>query len=186
MKIYTKTGDRGETGLFGGARVKKSHRRVDAYGEIDELNSVIGLARTERFDDDVDALLVRIQSVLFDIGAELATAPDKADKLLSVPVGDEEIHLLERAIDRADEELEPLRTFVLPGGSRAAAHLHLARCVCRRAERRVVALAAEEPVRDEVIRYVNRLSDLLFTWARLANHRAGVEDVPWVGRDRAK
>ena len=186
MKIYTKTGDRGDTGLFGGDRVPKSDPRVDAYGEVDELNSVLGVARTEPFDDAVDALLARIQSELFDLGAELATAPSKADRLLSPPIGDAEIVALEQAIDRADGELEPLTTFVLPGGSRAAAHLHVARCVCRRAERRVVALSSAEAVRPEVIRYLNRLSDLLFTLARLANARAGCPDVPWVGRDRAK
>ena len=186
MKIYTKTGDRGETGLFGGARVKKSDPRVEAYGDVDELNSVLGVVRLERFDDEVDALLVRSQSALFDLGAELATAPDKRDKLMSVPVDEAAVEELEGAIDAADAELEPLKTFVLPGGSRAAAQLHLARCVCRRAERRVVALSAEQPVRGEIVRYLNRLSDLLFTWARLANHRAKVEDVPWVGRDRAK
>lgn len=186
MKIYTKTGDRGETGLFGGARVSKGHPRVDAYGEVDELNSVLGLVRTERFDDEVDALVIRIQSALFDIGAELATAPGKEDKLMGVQVGDADIAELEEAIDRADAELEPLKTFVLPGGARAAALLHLARCVCRRAERRVVDLSSHQAVRGEVIRYINRLSDLLFTWARLANHRAKVSDVPWVGRDRAR
>lgn len=186
MKIYTKTGDRGETGLFGGDRVPKHHERVETYGEVDELNSVLGLARTESTGDDVDALLARIQSELFDLGAELATAPDKIDRLLAPPIADAEITALEHAIDRADEELAPLSSFVLPGGTRAAALLHVGRCVCRRAERRAVALSSRESVRPEVVRYLNRLSDLLFTLARLANHRANVEDVPWVGRDRAK
>lgn len=186
MKIYTKTGDRGETGLFGGARVSKADVRVDAYGEVDELNSVLGLARTEPFDDWVHELLGRIQSELFDLGAELATAPGKSEKLLVPPVGEAEIARLEEAIDRAEEELSPLATFVLPGGSRAAAILHVARCTCRRAERRVVSLSTEQEMRPEPVRYLNRLSDLLFVLARLANHRAGVEDVPWVGRDRAK
>ena len=186
MKIYTKTGDRGETGLFGGDRVPKHHARVEAYGDVDELNSVLGLARTERLPDDVDALLGAIQSELFDVGAELATAPDKMDRLLAPPIGDREIETLERAIDRADGELAPLKTFVLPGGTRAAAILHVARCTCRRAERRVVALSSVEEVRPEIVRYLNRLSDLLFTLARLVNARANVDDVPWIGRERAK
>lgn len=186
MKIYTRTGDTGETGLFGGARVSKADLRVEAYGEVDELNSFVGLARTVRFDRDVDALLATIQSELFDVGAELAAVPGKETKLAMPRIDDEAIAALERAIDRADEELPPLTTFVLPGGSLAASHLHLARCVCRRAERRVVALARESDVREVVIRYLNRLSDLLFTWARLANHRAQVPDVPWIGRAKAK
>lgn len=185
MKIYTKTGDRGETGLFGGTRVLKSDPRVEAYGDVDELNSVLGVVRTERFDDAVDDLLGLVQRELFDVGAELATAPDEADRLPATPVGDEAIARLEAAIDRADSELSALTTFVLPGGSRVAALLHVARCVCRRAERRVVALSREQAVRPEVVRYLNRLSDLLFTLARLANHRAGVPDVPWRSRDRA-
>jgi len=184
MKIYTKTGDAGDTGLFGGARVSKACPRVEAYGEIDELNSVLGLALAEPFDDSVTALLTDVQSRLFDLGAELATAPDSKVALGIPLIGDEQVGALESAIDRAESELEPLKTFVLPGGSRAAAHLHLARTVCRRAERRLVALASEETVRPEAIRYVNRLSDALFVLARLANHRAGIADVPWVGAGR--
>jgi cob(I)alamin adenosyltransferase len=184
VKIYTKTGDRGETGLFGGARVSKASARVDAYGELDELNSVIGLVRSEPFDAEVDALLARVQSRLFDLGAELATAPDSKVSLGIPLVGEEEVQLLERAIDRAEVELAPLKTFVLPGGSKAAAYLHLARTVCRRAERKLVGLAETESVREECVRYVNRLSDALFVLARLANHRAGVADVPWVGAGR--
>lgn len=183
MKIYTKTGDAGETGLFGGARVSKASTRVAAYGDVDELNSAIGLARLHPIDDERDVLLGVIQSELFDLGAELAAKPGK-----SVPapqVGGESIERLERAIDRADEELPPLSSFILPGGSPGAAHLHLARTICRRAERSVVALAAESEVRPEVLRYLNRLSDLLFVLARLANARAGVTDVPWQGRERA-
>lgn len=186
MKIYTKTGDAGETGLFGGGRVSKDAPRVVAYGEIDELNACIGLARAHRFDDEVDALLARVQSTLFDIGAELATAPSKADRRDGPRVVEEpDVRELEEAIDRAEQELPPLRTFVLPGGSQAGAHLHLARTVTRRAERHIVGLAADESVRGELLRYVNRLGDLLFVLARLANHRAGVRDVPWIGRERA-
>ncbi len=185
MKIYTKTGDRGDTGLFGGAdRVSKASLRVSAYGEIDELNSTLGLVLTEPFEPSVSTLLTHVQSRLFDVGAELATLPGSKVSL-GIPLVDEaEVGQLESAIDAAEQELAPLKTFVLPGGSRAAAYLHLARTVCRRAERAMVALAAEEPVRPEALRYVNRLSDALFVFARLANHRAGIADVPWVGANR--
>ncbi len=191
MKIYTKTGDRGETGLFGGARVSKASLRVDTYGEIDELNSVLGLARCElgesgsRADPrastaEIDALLESVQSQLFNLGAELSTAPDSKVALGIPLVSEQEIGALEAAIDRADAELPALKSFVLPGGSRAAALLHLARTVCRRAERKLVLLAQSESVRDESVRYLNRLSDTLFMLARLANLRAGVADVPWL------
>lgn len=186
MKIYTKTGDGGETGLFGGDRVSKASSRVDAYGEVDELNSVLGVVRTAYLGgaapDAFDALLATIQSRLFDVGAELANAKGRD---LGIPlVDDTDITQMEQAIDKAEEEVPPLKTFVLPGGSKLAADLHVARTVCRRAERRVVALAAEAEVRLEVIRYLNRLSDLLFTLARLANVRAGLSDVPWMGRGK--
>ncbi|HEX5655610.1 MAG TPA: cob(I)yrinic acid a,c-diamide adenosyltransferase [Polyangiales bacterium] len=185
MKIYTKTGDRGDTGLFGGAqRYSKASLRVSAYGEVDELNSVIGLVLSEPFDIAVSTLLTHVQSRLFDVGAELATIPDSKVSLGIALVDEQEVAALEQAIDEAEKELAPLKTFVLPGGSRAAGYLHLARTVCRRAERAIVALAAEEPVRPEALRYVNRLSDALFTFARLANHRAGIADVPWVGANR--
>jgi cob(I)alamin adenosyltransferase len=184
MKIYTKTGDRGDTGLFGGGRVSKACARVDAYGEVDELNSVIGLARSEPFDREVDALLEQVQSRLFDLGAELATSPDSKVELGIALVSEDEVVRLEQAIDRAETELAPLKTFILPGGSRAAAALHLARTVCRRAERKLVALSESETIRAECLRYLNRLSDTLFVLARLANHRAGVADQPWVGAGR--
>jgi len=184
MKIYTRTGDGGETGLFGGDRVSKASARVEAYGDVDELNSVLGVARLHRFgkggDDDFDRLLAGIQSRLFDLGAELANS--KGKDLGIPPVDDEDITKMERAIDRAEEEVPPLKVFVVPGGSPLAAHLHVARTVCRRAERRVVTLGAETTLRPEIVRYLNRLSDLLFTLARLANHRAGLADVPWTGR----
>jgi len=180
MKIYTKTGDDGETGLFGGTRVSKSSARVRAYGEVDELNSAIGLARVEPLDARVDERLASIQSDLFVLGAELAS---KAGKELGMPmVGADEVAALERAIDAAETELEPLRSFVLPGGCATAARLHLARSICRRAERDVVALRGDADVRPEIVHYLNRLSDLLFVLARLANRRTGVEDVPWSGR----
>lgn len=182
MKIYTRTGDEGETGLFGGARVPKDDPRVEAYGAVDELNSQLGVARAAGLDAAIDEALHTVQSELFDVGAELATTPDRAEKggLPRVEAG--AIERLERAIDAAEAELPPLQTFVLPGGTQAAAQLHVARTTCRRAERRVVALGHRDPIRGEVPRYLNRLSDLLFVWARLANHRANVPDVPWVGR----
>lgn len=179
MKIYTKTGDDGETGLFGGTRVSKASPRVNAYGEIDELNSAIGVARAHGADDATEGLLSRIQSELFDLGAELAARPGKDVGI--PPIDDPQIEALEGAIDEAEAELTPLKSFVLPGGCAAAAHLHLARTICRRAERSLVGLGDDE-VRGAVVRYVNRLSDLLFVLARLANQRASVPDVPWTGR----
>ena len=186
MKIYTKTGDTGETGLFGGARVSKSDVRVEAYGAVDELNAIMGVVRSEGLDEDIDALVIAIQSQLFDVGSELAAVAEKREKLNVPEIVEADVMTLEEAIDRAEAELEPLKTFVLPGGTRSASQLHHARTVCRRAERRVVEMHAEVTVRPEVLRYLNRLSDLLFTWARLVNHRANVPDLPWVGRDRAK
>jgi cob(I)alamin adenosyltransferase len=183
MKIYTKTGDGGETGLFGGARVSKSSLRVSTYGEVDELNSALGVVRLHSIDEERDALLARIQSELFDVGAELASKPGK--ELGIARISDADVELLERAIDRAEEHLPELRTFILPGGSPAASYLHVARTVCRRAERSLVELAGVEDVRPELVRYLNRLSDLLFVLARFANARAGVSDVPWEGRGRS-
>jgi cob(I)alamin adenosyltransferase len=186
MKIYTKTGDAGTTGLFGGARLSKSHGRVHAYGEVDELNAVLGVARAAVQDAATAALLEHIQSELFDVGAELATTPERADKGSLPRVTGEEVQRLEHAIDEREAVLPPLANFVLPGGSAAAAHLHVARTVCRRAERAVVNLAQGEAVRSEVLVYLNRLSDLLFVLARDANRMAGVDDVPWIGLDRRR
>lgn len=180
MKIYTKTGDEGETGLFGGVRVSKASLRVNSYGDVDELNSVLGLARVHPIDEERDALLKRVQTELFSIGAELAAKPGK-DVGIAL-VSSDAIAYLESAIDRAEEELSPLKTFILPGGSNAAAFLHHARTVCRRAERSTVALQQHEPVRREILVYLNRLSDLLFVIGRLANRRAQIADVPWEGR----
>ena len=178
MKIYTKTGDRGETALFGGARVSKADPRVEAYGEVDELNAFVGVARAHGLDPDMDELLASVQSTLFDVGAELAAAP--GSKTSGMPrVADAQVEVLERAIDRFEEELAPLKSFILPGGTAAAAALHVARTVTRRAERRVVALGGEPAPREVIVRFLNRLSDLLFVLARVANARAGVADVPW-------
>jgi len=190
LKIYTKTGDRGETGLFGGQRVAKDHARVEAYGDVDELNSLLGVAIAQLQGTGETAMaeaLGSVQSDLFTVGANLATpAPEDGGRESSfIPVLPEgRVQALEAWIDAAEEELEPLKSFVLPGGTGAAAYLHLARTVCRRAERRVVALSHQATVGEEWLVYLNRLSDLLFTLARLANRRAGVEDVPWVSGQR--
>jgi cob(I)alamin adenosyltransferase len=180
-RIYTRTGDTGDTALFGGGRVAKSHPRVAAYGDIDELNSVLGLARAGTPHDFFDALLEEIQRDLFSIGGHLATPdPDKVRKALEkAALSSTRVAEFEAVIDAADEELAPLKAFVLPGGTDKAGRLHVARAVCRRAERSVVALAADEDVPALFLVYLNRLSDLLFTLARVANHRAGIGDVTW-------
>jgi cob(I)alamin adenosyltransferase len=181
MKIYTKTGDTGTTGLFGGGRVGKDHPRVEAYGDVDELNAALGLARAVEVMPRIDEVLVPIQRDLFAIGALLAT-PNREkmrQHLEKARVDDERVAQLERAIDDADRELEPLRAFVLPGGTPKAAALHVARTVCRRAERRVVRLQTDEDLPPVVVVYLNRLSDLLFTLARLANRRADAGEVTW-------
>ena len=181
MKIYTRTGDEGETGLFGGGRVPKSHARVAAYGDIDELNSVLGFARAAEPADFFDALLESIQQDLFSIGGHLATPDlDKVRKALEkAKLSSSQIDAFEAAIDAADAELPRLTAFVLPAGCEKAVRLHLARATCRRAERSVVALAQDHEIPPAFLVYLNRLSDLLFTLARLANHRAGVGDVTW-------
>ncbi len=181
MKIYTRTGDAGETGLFGGGRVPKSHPRVAAYGDVDELNAAIGLARSTAPPELFDRELEAIQRDLFALGGHLASPdPDKVKAALAkAVVAPERIGELERLIDAADRELPPLKAFVLPAGAPKACALHLARTVCRRAERQVVGLAGESGVPPLFLGYLNRLSDLLFTLARLANHRAGRFDVTW-------
>lgn len=177
MKIYTKTGDQGETGLFGGPRVRKDDPRIAAFGDVDELNAALGVVRCEPLDERLDGLLMAIQNELFDLGAQLAS-PEPARA--AVPhVTDAHIARLEQAIDEHDASLPPLRVFILPGGVRAAALLHSARAVCRRAERRVVHLAQQAEIAGEVVIYLNRLSDLLFVLARAANQAAGRGDVPW-------
>jgi cob(I)alamin adenosyltransferase len=177
-RIYTKTGDKGDTGLFGGGRVQKDDVRVEAYGAVDELNAALGLGRALGTPKDIDASLERIQSLLFELGGDLATPPGKANR--PAAIGDPDVRWLEQTIDAAEAELQPLKTFVLPGGSTAAGALHLARTVCRRAERRVVTLRTVEPDTTPLaVIFLNRLADLLFVLARLANHRAGQPDVPW-------
>lgn len=181
FRIYTKTGDAGETGLFGGGRVSKDHIRVAAYGDVDELNSVLGVVRATAPADFFDALFESIQRDLFSIGGHLATPdPEKVRAALEkATLSEERVAEFERVMDAGDAELPPLRAFVLPGGTPKAAALHLARTTCRRAERAVVHLALQEEVPELFLIYLNRLSDLLFTLARLANHRAGAGDVTW-------
>jgi cob(I)alamin adenosyltransferase len=179
VKIYTKTGDAGDTGLFGGPRVSKSDPRVEAYGDVDELNAAIGVVRAGVEAPDLDAELGRIQAELFCVGAELATPHDARARSAIPPVDAAWTARLEAAIDAWEGELPPLTRFVLPGGTRTAAALHVARTVCRRAERRAVALASVVEVDARVLAYLNRLSDLLFVAARLANHRARREETTW-------
>jgi cob(I)alamin adenosyltransferase len=179
VKIYTKTGDRGDTGLFGGPRVKKSDPRVEAYGDVDELNAAVGAVRAIVEQPDLDAELARIQTELFCVGAELATPHDAKAHGAIPPVDPAWTARLEQTIDAWESELPPLTRFVLPGGTRTAAAIHVARTVCRRAERRAVSLAAEVELEGEVLVYLNRLSDLLFVAARLANHRARKDEPTW-------
>jgi cob(I)alamin adenosyltransferase len=181
LKIYTKTGDDGHTALFGGGRVEKDHPRVEAYGEVDELNACLGLVRAVELMPRIDEVIVPVQRDLFSIGALLAT-PDHdkmREQLLKARIDEDRIAELERAIDDCERELEPLRSFILPGGTPKSAALHVARTVCRRAERRVVALQRQVGLPELVVIYLNRLSDLLFMLARLANKRAGAGEVTW-------
>jgi cob(I)alamin adenosyltransferase len=177
MKIYTRTGDGGATTLFDGTRIAKSDPRVEAYGDVDEANASVGFVRAEGVDADIDELLGQVQRDLFALGSRLADPAERiADRVTKIALGPEDVSRLEAAIDRYESELTALRRFVLPGGTRAAAALHLARTVCRRAERRMVALAVLEV---EFLAYVNRLSDLLFVLARVVNRRAGVAEAEW-------
>jgi cob(I)alamin adenosyltransferase len=179
MKIYTKTGDTGETGLFAGPRVRKDDPRIEAYGTVDELNTILGLARCESLPAEIDSFLAGVQNELFDLGAELAT-PDPKTRGTNL-ISNTQVTALEKAIDRFEANLPILKTFILPGGSRGAAWLHLARTVCRRAERRVVTLmhGQGENVSGTILVYLNRLSDLLFVLARAVNAAAGQADVKW-------
>ena len=182
MKIYTKAGDAGETSLAGGNRVPKDDLRVAAYGDVDEANAAIGAARSAAPAGLADALLAQVQRDLFALGGALASpepAALKAAQRAKVAVTADQIGALEQAIDQAERDLTPLKQFVLPAGTPKAAALHLARTVCRRAERSTVRLAHQQPVAAEILAYLNRLSDLLFVLARLANHQAGSPDVTW-------
>ena len=177
MKIYTKQGDAGETGLYGGGRVAKDDLRIEAYGTLDELSATLGVARAADIDEELAALFQSVQNHLFVIGAQLAAPNDEVGPAGELPVSAAEE--LEEAIDRWETELAPLQNFILPGGSAAAAALHLARVVCRRAERRVVTLSRQARIAPTTIPYLNRLGDALFVAARVANVRAGISDVPW-------
>jgi cob(I)alamin adenosyltransferase len=179
MKIYTKTGDGGDTGLFGAGRVPKDDVRVEAYGEVDELNSCLGVARAQDLGP-MDALAQNLQEQLFTVGAILATPQGTKAAATLAPIQESWVTDMEHAIDGFDEKLQPLQTFVLPGGSKAASALHLCRCVCRRAERRAVPLMRSGKIEPIVVVYLNRLSDLLFTMSRYANLIEGVKDIPWL------
>jgi cob(I)alamin adenosyltransferase len=178
VKIYTRTGDTGDTALFGGTRLRKDDPRVDAYGEIDELNASLGVVRATSPDAALDEALVQIQRDLFALGAQVADpAETVAARVTKAALGNDEVARLEQLIDRLEAELTPLRRFILPGGGATGAALHVARTICRRVERRMVSL--QPPVDPVLLRYVNRLSDLLFVMARTANHRAGSLETEW-------
>jgi cob(I)alamin adenosyltransferase len=178
VKIYTRTGDTGETSLFDGTRTTKDDPRVDAYGEVDELNAWLGLVRASSLDAALDAEVVHLQRDLFALGAQLADPADKlAPRVTKAVIADADVTRLEQLIDRLEEELPPLRRFILAGGTPVGAAIHVARTVCRRAERSMVALSP--PVDPVLIRYVNRLSDLLFVLARVVNTRGGIPETEW-------
>lgn len=180
MKIYTKKGDQGQTFLFGGGPYPKDSERIEAYGSVDELNSVVGCALVELQDKELQSACLEIQRQLFIVGAELATL-NPTPELAAGFIQDRHVQALEKQIDAWEGELEPLKKFILPGGAKAAALLHLARTVCRRAERQVVAVSHDQAVRPELLVYLNRLSDWLFVLARVVNRRAKVEDILWEG-----
>ena len=178
MNIYTRTGDQGETSLFDGTRVPKDHARVEAYGDVDELNAWLGFARASLGPADLDEVLADLQRHLFALGSELADPAKKiAARVAKAALTDQDVERLERLIDQWEIELEPLRRFILAGGTPAGAALHVARAVCRRAERRIISLQPRP--RPSVLRYVNRLSDALFVLARVVNKRAGAAETEW-------
>lgn len=178
MKLYTRTGDDGTTGLYGGQRVAKNSLRVEAYGTVDEVNSHLGLAAAACSFDDMSERLSLLMHRLFELGADLCTPIDSKTKK-QVRIDARHVQEMERLIDESSSRVEPLKYFVLPGGSELAARLHVARCVSRRAERAVITLAESEPINAETIHFLNRLSDLLFALAREANARSSISDVPW-------
>ncbi|WP_138430449.1 cob(I)yrinic acid a,c-diamide adenosyltransferase [Fodinibius saliphilus] len=177
MKIYTKRGDSGDTSLFGGQRVSKSAERIKAYGNVDELNSFVGLAASYELSDRGTDLLNTVQELLFTLGADLATPPSSETRIERI--SEENITFLEEAIDNMEEELEPLKNFILPGGSQPGATLHIARTVCRRAERAAVACQETDKISDNCVKFLNRLSDFLFVIARYENKLAGVREENW-------
>ena len=188
MKVYTKTGDKGTTALFGGTRVPKDHIRIESYGTVDELNSYIGLIRDQDFDQHYKEVLIEIQDRLFTVGAILATPPEKEvmkngeKRLQNLGIVESDIELLEKEIDTMEEALPQMTHFVLPGGHTTVSYCHVARCVCRRAERLAVHLSHNEPVADIAIKYLNRLSDYLFVLARKLSHDLNADEVKWIPR----
>jgi cob(I)alamin adenosyltransferase len=188
MKVYTKTGDGGTTALFGGTRVPKDHARIESYGTVDELNSYIGLIRDQQIDTHYKDILIEIQDRLFTVGAILATPPEKEVKkngelrLKNLGIVETDIELLEQEIDTMEESLPPMTHFVLPGGHQTVSYCHIARCVCRRAERLAVHLSHNEPVAEIAIKYLNRLSDYLFVLARKLSLDLNAEEVKWIPR----
>lgn len=179
MKIYTKTGDKGETSLFGGKRVRKDNARIQAYGTTDELNSYLGLLRDQNLSEEITQEIIVVQEKLFVLGAELAADPDKP-KLKKPDLHVEDIYFLEKSIDKMNEELPPMTHFILPGGHQTVSFCHIARTVCRRAERLVIELAQDEPIEELVYQYLNRLSDYLFVLARKIGKDVGANEVPWI------
>lgn len=186
MKIYTRTGDKGTTGLYGGERVAKNDLRVAAYGSVDEANSAIGLARSLLGEPDIDKALVEVQNALFDVGADLATPAGAPQREHLTPISGEDVEWVEGVIDHFSNELEPLASFILPGGHASGAALHLARAAVRRAEREVTALAEQVEIDEQLRSYLNRISDLLFTLARVANMRAGISETRLKVRGRER
>jgi cob(I)alamin adenosyltransferase len=183
LKIYTKTGDKGTTSLIGGTKVPKSHLRIEAYGTIDELNSFIGLVNDQQSDPETTPILREIQDRLFTIGSSLACDPDKEPKLKIPDLKETDIDFLERQMDKMNEILPPMKSFVLPGGHVAVSTTHVARCVCRRAERICVNMQEHKmEISSLVIKYLNRLSDYLFVLARYTGHRLRVQEIPWKAR----
>ncbi len=183
MKIYTKTGDKGTTSLIGGTKVPKSHLRIEAYGTVDELNSYIGLCKDLLTDEQGKKILLEVQDRLFTIGSSLACDPIKEPKMRIPDLKEADIELLEKEIDRMEETLPAMKNFILPGGHTTLSHLHIARCVCRRAERCCVRLELESlEVEEIIIKYLNRLSDYLFVLSRYTGHQVKVEEIPWKPR----
>jgi cob(I)alamin adenosyltransferase len=181
MKIYTKTGDKGQTSLIGGSRVPKNHDRINAYGTVDELNSWIGLLSDQEVNISIKPVLKEIQDRLFTIGSNLATEPGKTIKSIPVLL-EEDVLILEKEIDKMNEILPEMRNFILPGGHPSVSYGHIARCVCRRAERLVIGLSLDEQVDDLIIKYLNRLSDYLFVLSRMMGHQLSVPENAWKPR----
>ena len=178
MKIYTKKGDKGQTSLIGGTRVDKHHIRIEAYGTVDELNSYIGLIRDQEIDEHTKKLLIRVQDRLFTIGSLLAADPEKS-KMKLPQINAPDIEDLEKEIDLINEVIPEMRSFVLPGGHPIVSHCHIARCICRRAERKTTYLASTSPMQEEILTYLNRLSDYLFTLGRKLSFELKAEEIPW-------